>query len=171
MKFRTMYNNTTLRTGQDLSNEYEQTYKELAPYERNEKGEFLNDSPFPKLVLAEKVNIQERIQSFFEDVDLYHLLAKMAVTGDVSFLNKKAGFYADISNIPNNYNDINEYYKNLSKQYNALDPKIKDLINSGLDDQDLENAINELNNKDVKQDVKIDVKADIKKEVNNNENK
>ena len=109
MKFRGQYINTTLRTGQDLSREYEQTYVELAPFARNEKGEFLNDSPFPKLIEGEKVNIQERINSFFEDVDLYSILKKVSLTGDLSYLDRKAGFYGDFSNLPNNYNDLNDY--------------------------------------------------------------
>ena len=174
-KFRTQYSNHELIKGQDLSRIYEQTYKELAPYERNEKGEFLNDSPFPKLVSAEKVNIQERIDSFYEDVDLYHILARVAVTGDVSPLNVKTGFYADISNIPNNYNDINVYYKNLSSEFNKLDPKLKELISSGLTGDDLDKALAEFNNnnvqKDVQKDVQNDVKQDLNSEVKSNENK
>lgn len=169
-KFKSQYSNFEPIKGQDLSNVYEQTFKELAPYERNEKGEFLNDSPFPKIVPAEKVNIQERIDSFFEDVDLYHILARVAVTGDLSPLEKKTGFCGDISNIPNNFNDINDYYKNLSQQYNSLDVNIKELVSSGLSGDDLINAINNLNKKDVQKDV---VKQDINKESEkvNNESK
>lgn len=151
-KFKSQYNNCVPIVAQDLSNVYEQTYRELAPYERNEKGEFLNDSPYPKLVPADKVNIQEKIDSFFEDVDLYHILSRVALTGDLSPLDKKSGFYGDISNIPNNYNDINDYYKNLSKEFNSLDDNIKDLVNSGLSGDDLIKAINDLNKKDYVQE-------------------
>ena len=115
----------------DLSNQYEDTFIELAPYARNEKGEFLNDSPYPKLVPGEKVNIQERIDSFFEDVDLYSLLAKVGATGDTSYLDKKRGFYSDVSNIPNNYNEINSYYKNLASSFSKLPDPIKEMIKNG----------------------------------------
>lgn len=169
MKFRGQYLNTTDRTSQDLSREYEQTYIELAPFARNEKGEFLNDSPFPKLVEGEKVNIQERINSFFEDVDLYSILKKVSLTGDLSYLDKKAGFYGDFSNLPNNYNDLNNYYKELAKDFNNLPDAVKEIIKS---DKPIEEVFEEINkisqkdNKDIKENTEATSEAasDVKQE-------
>lgn len=136
MKFRGQYCNCTLRSSQDLSRRFEQTYKEIAPFARDEKGNFLNDSPYPILVEGDKVDIQERIDSYRDDVDLYSILKKVSLTGDLSYLDKKAGFYADFSNIPHNYNDINDYYKSLAKDFRELPQDIREAILSGkpLDD-------------------------------------
>ena len=142
MKFRGQYCNCTLRSSQDLSRRYEQTYKELAPFARDEKGNFLNDSPYPILVEGDKVDIQERIDSFRDDVDLYSILKKVSLTGDLSYLDKKAGFYGDFSNMPHNYNDLNDYYKRLAKDFRELPQDIREAIVSGkpLDDIFKENV-------------------------------
>lgn len=136
MKFRGQYCNCTPRSSQDLSRRYEQTFKEIAPFARDEKGNFLNDSPYPILVEGEKVDIQERIDSFRDEVDLYSILKKVSMTGDLSYLDRKAGFYADFSNMPRNYNDLNDYYKSLAKDFRELPQDIREAILSGkpLDD-------------------------------------
>lgn len=151
-KFITPFSNSETRTSQDLSNQYEQTYIELEPYARNDKGEFLNDSPFPKLVEGEKVNVQEQIDSYFEDVDIYSILKKVAATGDFSYLNRKAGFYADISNLPNNYNDLNNYYKSVASSFKTLPKEIQDLIKAGASDAEVAKALDALDpaNKNIK---------------------
>lgn len=169
MKFRSQYNNTTIRVAQDLSNRYEQTYIEVPPYARNEKGEFINDSPYPALIEGEKVNIQDRIDSFFEDVDLYSILKKVSKTGDLSYLDKKAGFYADLGNMPTNYNDINLYYKNLAMNFKNLPSDVKALIAS---DEPIEkviekiNKINSINNQNIKEDSSVvkETVEDVKQE-------
>lgn len=141
--FKTQF--TTLeRKGIDLSNPYEETFIELEPYARNDKGEFLNDSPFPKLVSNGKVNVQERIDSFRDDVDLYKILDKVLTTGDISYLDRKAGFYGDISDLPDNYNDLQDYYKNVSKEFNTLPDDLKDLIRNGASDDDIQAYMNDL---------------------------
>ena len=141
IKFMTPFNCDRTRTPQDLSNQFEQTYIELEPYARKDNGEFLNDSPFPKLVPGEKVNIQERIQSYFEDVDIYSILKKVAATGDLSYLNRKEGFYGDISNLPDNYNDINEYYKSVASKFRNLPVDIQNLIKNGASDEAIAKAL------------------------------
>lgn len=158
MKFRGQYCNCTLRSSQDLSRRFEQTYKEIAPFARDEKGNFLNDSPYPILVEGEKVDIQERIDSYRDDVDLYSILKKVSLTGDLSYLDKKAGFYADFSNIPHNYNDINDYYKSLAKDFRELPKDIRDAILSGKPLDDIfkdnvqENVQQEIKESEIKQD-------------------
>lgn len=168
MKFKSQFNNFTEKTSLDYSNQYEQTYVELEPYARNDKGEFLNDSPFPKLVPGDKINVQERIDSYFEEVDLYHILAKVASTGDLSYLDKKAGFYGDISNIPNNYNDINSYFKNIGDEFKKLPSEIKDLINSEVSDDEFNEGVNNYINS--KNNVN-NVNNNNESEIDNNENK
>lgn len=165
MKFKGQYCNCTLRSSQDLSRRYEQTYKELAPFARDEEGNFLNDSPYPVLVEAEKVDIQERIDSFKEDVDLYSILKKVSLTGDLSYLDKKAGFYGDFANMPNNYNDLNDYYKRLAKDFREMPEDIREAILSG-------KPLDEIFKEDVQKNVQDNQQENIKEsEIKENENK
>lgn len=98
------------KTGQDYSNSMEDVFEEVPPFAYDEEtGEFLNKSSFPKLVKTGQVNVQERIQSFLEDVDIYSILAKFAMSGDESLLKRQVGFYGDISTVPDNIHDFDSY--------------------------------------------------------------
>ena len=82
-----------------------QKFIEIPPYAKDDKGKIINMTSEPVLKENGEFDIQDYIQSFYEDCDLYHLLAKVARTGDMSLLNQKQGVYADISNMPDNIHD------------------------------------------------------------------
>lgn len=56
------------------------------------------------------IDIYEKIQSYKDDCDIELIIARCLATGDNSFLNRKQGFYADVSKMP----------KNLAEVYSAV---------------------------------------------------
>lgn len=140
--FRSMWCNPYNPIFQDLSNEFEETYEEIPPYTKDEEGNWLNDTSVPKLVSAGKINIQERIQSFLDDVDIYKILERFAYTGDLALFNQTPSYDndIDISSIPDNINDFNEYYNKFRADLSSLNPDLARLI---LDDNVLSSDIEE----------------------------
>lgn len=119
------------KSSQDLSREEEVVYKEIPPYAKDlETGELLNDSPVPKLVENGKVNIQEKIQSFKDDVDIYKILEKYAYSGNPEFITKRAPQKGDIdiSQFPDNINDFDYMSRGNIEILNSLDHDIASAI-------------------------------------------
>ena len=133
-KFRSMWFNPYKSDPQDLSNEFEDTFIEIAPFTRDEKGNWLNDSSVPKLVPNGKINIQERIQSFKDDVDIYKILERFAYTGDMALFNQRPSMDndIDISNLPDNLNDFNDVFNNMKDTLGSLHPDLAKMV---LDDK------------------------------------
>lgn len=52
------------------------------------------------VVDGDKEDRQAYIDSFADECGVYNVLKKYAITGDASLLNRKEGFYADISDLP-----------------------------------------------------------------------
>ena len=76
--FRTMYSGIK-KTAEDCSDPYQKTYKELPPYAVDpETKKILNKKSVPVLVEDEPFNIDEYIQSFKDDCDIYTILEKFA---------------------------------------------------------------------------------------------
>lgn len=126
--FRTMFSGIK-KTAEDCSDPYQKTYKELPPYAVDpETKKILNKKSVPILVEDEPFNIDEYIQSFKDDCDIYTILEKFALTGctDQSLINKGVMSFGDISELPDNFNDLNEYFENANKklsQFNEVTAK------------------------------------------------
>ena len=89
------------KTGLDYSRKLEKQYKEIPPYAKNEKGEFINDKSVAVLVEAEPFDIDEYIQSFKDECDIYKILEKAYLSQNISLLNQyPGGVYDDISDLP-----------------------------------------------------------------------
>ena len=133
-KFRSMWCNPYKVEPQDLSNEFEETFIEIAPFTRDEKGNWLNDTSVPKLVPNGKINVQERIQSFADDVDIYKILERFAYSGDMSLFNQRPGLDndIDISNLPDNLNDFNDVFNDMKDSLGSLHPDLAKMV---LDDK------------------------------------
>ena len=117
-KYPTMYSGFGLRTAQDLSNVYEDVYTEVPPYAKDENGKFINATSEPVIKKTGRVNVQEKIQSFRDDVDIYKILEKMALAGQpLSDVYVDENSVLDYSNIPDNINDFNAW---VSANYDAL---------------------------------------------------
>ena len=59
-----------------------------------------NDTRDFIVVDGEKEDRQAYIDSFADECGVYNILKKYALTGDMSVLNQRQGFYGDISNLP-----------------------------------------------------------------------
>ena len=121
------------RTPQDCSDPMQKRFKELPPYAVDVKtGKLINKLSVPVLVPDEPFNIDEYIQSFKEDTDIYTILEKFALTGctDTSLINKGVMSFGDISELPDNFNDMNEYFENANKKLNTMSKELaQDILN------------------------------------------
>lgn len=120
MEFRSHYNIVDDRQPKEF-NPLVKKFRTLAPYAKDKEGKIINDSPFPKRVENGCTNIDEFIQSFKNDTDLYCLIEKYIKTGDESIINKKQGFYGDFSNLDKmSYNDLRNFSKDFNVKVNSL---------------------------------------------------
>lgn len=144
------------KTGQDYSNPMEDVFEEVPPFAYDEEtGEFLNKSSFPKLVKTGQVNVQERIQSFFEDVDIYSILAKFAMTGDESLLKRQVGFYGDVSTVPDNIHDFDVYVTSNLAALKKVSPELASVVlNENSSEADIRAAVDKYASSFVKEDKK-----------------
>ena len=82
VRFNSMYGPGVQKTGQDLSRTKEDVFEELPPFAMDSEGNFLNKSSNPKVLRVGEVDVQERIQSYANDVDIYHILERLTLSGD-----------------------------------------------------------------------------------------
>lgn len=116
--FRTSYGGV-VKSKMDYSNPLQDRWKEIPPYAVDlETGKIINKLSVPVLVPDEPFNIDEYIQSFKDDCDIYTILEKFALTGctDTSLINKGVMSFGDISDLPDNFNDLNEYFEAANKK-------------------------------------------------------
>ena len=157
-----MFSAGVVKTGQDFSNAMEDVYEEVPPFAYDEEtGEFLNKSSFPKLVKVGQVNVQEKIQSYFEDVDIYTILAKFAMSGDESLLKRQVGFYGDISTVPDNVHDFDAYVTRNLAALKKVSPDLASVVlNENSSEADIMAAVDKYASSIVKskEDKKDEVK-------------
>lgn len=134
------------KVAQDLSNSLVDVYTELPPFAIDlDTGKLLNSSRDPKKVLAGKRDLQEEIDSYRDDCDIYKILAKVAASGDTSFLNRKVGTFADLAHLPDNMNDLHFYVNNLP---NNVEPDVlKIALGDAMTSPDVVKAIGDYVNK------------------------
>lgn len=87
---------------------------------QNHDFQWDNDLRDFKVVETDKEDREAYIQSFAKETGVYNIMKMYAKTGDISVLNKKQGFYGDISNIP-----VDEL--NPAKRTAAAEKAVKDL--------------------------------------------
>lgn len=127
--FRSMWCNPVPYTGIDLSNEFEEVFEEVAPYAIDvATGEIINKSSVPTLISKGKVNVQERINSFAKEVDLYSILEKFAYSEDPSIINVRQCQYGDIASLPNNLNDFAVYVNNNMDKLKEMNPELATMV-------------------------------------------
>lgn len=146
VQFRSMWNNPFGVVGQDLSDPFLDTFIEIPPFTRDDKGNFINDTSVPKFKKTGKINVQEQIQSYADEVDIYKILEQFAATGDDSLLNRVNGFYSDISEVPTNFNDYQDYLiKNINNlDYVSKELKEKILTGESISSVDIDNEVRAL---------------------------
>lgn len=127
--FRTMWFNPYGITAQDLSREIEDVYTEITPYAVDpETGKFLNDSSVPKILKTGTINVQERIQSFANEVDLYSILEKFAYSDDPALVNARPCAYGDLSELPNDLNGFSMFVNAQFNKLNDMNPELAKMV-------------------------------------------
>lgn len=114
IKFVSMYGSNEFHTPLDYSDPYQDVFEEIPPFALDEKGNILNKSSFPIFKKTGKINVDEKIQQFKDEVNIYKILEKVALTGDDSYLNQRLASFSDIIDLPDNINDMNEYIKKVT---------------------------------------------------------
>lgn len=127
--FRSMWCNPYGISAQDLSREIEDVYTEITPYAVDpDTGKFLNDSSVPKIIKTGTVNVQERIQSFAKEVDLYSILEKFAYSDDPALVNARPCAYGDLSELPNDLNGFSMFVNAQFNKLNEMNPELAKLV-------------------------------------------
>lgn len=131
------------KSSQDLSNVFEDVFEEIPPYSVDIKtGDLINKTSLPIIKKVGKVNVQEKIQSFVDDVDIYKILERVAISGDTNLFNRRIGTFGDFVNLPDNLNDFNDYVrKSFSNSSNLPDELIKAALNNSIKSGELESLI------------------------------
>lgn len=143
IKFNYMYGSGVEKTGQDLSRTMEDVFEELPPFAMDAEGNFLNKSSFPKLVKTGQVNVDERIQSYADDVDIYKILERMVMSGESLPEPKHDGLVYDFSMIPDNIHDFERYISNSLDSLAKVSPELaKVILSEGASEADIKTAIN-----------------------------
>lgn len=114
--FETQFNNSKT----NISSNSGSRYLDLFHFEYNDKGEKF-------LVPYDKKDVYAEIQTYAHDNDIYVLLKKY-LGGDLTALDKNKGFYADITNVPNNINDWHNRIEQGKDIFNGLPIEFKEMF-------------------------------------------
>lgn len=127
---------------QECDNPYVEQFKEIPPFTQDPTtGEVLNDTPFPKLVKVESMNIQEYIDSF-DDKDIYSMIRNLIKDPlGVSRAKLNDSMVADTTIYPKNIHDAESIINKGVVAKDSLDPRIVEAIN---DDSKLKSVIMEI---------------------------
>lgn len=112
----------------DLSRETEETYIAIPALATNKDGEVINMSNETKLMKNGKVNVQEKIQSYHDEVDLYHILDRVARPEEAVELYGRTKAYADVSGMPDNLNDFANSKNTANASFNSLSDNEKQAV-------------------------------------------
>lgn len=141
MAFKTMYS-TTWREPQKFS-PMVKIYKEIKPGTFDKDGNILNKNDHNILIEAGEENLQEKIQSYADSVDIYKMIEKFILTGDESYINNGKGAYMDLSSLPDNINDFQDYKKQALEKAQKFDSDLANniVVNQGITDTALDEYI------------------------------
>ena len=142
VRFNSMYGPGVQKTGQDLSRTKEDVFEELPPFAMDSEGNFLNKSSNPKVLRVGEVDVQERIQSYANDVDIYHILERLTLSGDSLPQPLADGKVYDYSMIPDNIHDFEKYINNSIGTLSKVSPALaKAILNADSSEADIVSAI------------------------------
>lgn len=143
MAFKTTYS-TEWREPQKMSSMVK-IYKEIKPGTFDKDGNILNKEDHNILIEAGEEDLQAKIDSFRDSVDIYKLIEKFILTGDESYINQKQGQYMDISDLPDNINDFQDFKKKALEKASTFDEDLTKniVVNQGISDSDLDAYIQE----------------------------
>lgn len=127
---------------QECDNPLVEQFKEIPPFTQDPTtGEILNDTPFPKLVKVESMNIQEYIDSF-DDKDIYSMIKNLLKDPlGLSRAKLTESMVGDTTILPKNIHEAEAIINNGVAAKDSLDPRIVEAIN---DDAKLKSVIMEI---------------------------
>lgn len=103
------------RSGDRIKEEYKLTF---------------NDDGTKELVVVGKIDVYEMIQSHKDSVDVHAIIERCAVTGDLSELYKRKGFFADLADFPTNYAEVLKNTAEAEYLWKKLPSEIKEKFNN-----------------------------------------
>lgn len=84
-----------------------------------------NDNGSYELVKDGVIHSYEDIQAWKATCDMSTIIERYIRTGDSSILNQRAGFFADVTQLPTNYAELANTLQNADMFFNALPADIK----------------------------------------------
>ncbi len=123
-RFTSQYCCTRKKSALDATYPYRNIIKRIEPFAVDKDGKVINKTSFPIFKVVGKVDIDDQIQSFKNDVDIYKILERVVATGDMSILNVRQALFEDIYNIPDNIHEVDALVKKLNTK------EVKDVINN-----------------------------------------
>lgn len=146
--FRSMWSNPYGIKQFDLSNQLEEVFEEVPAFAVDpDTGKLLNETSQPKLISKGFVNVQEKIQSFAKETDIYSILEKFAASGDTTLINARDCQYGDISELPVNLNDYAQYLSSKFKALDNLNPELAKMVaDTTISPEDIEKKANDIFN-------------------------
>lgn len=145
--FRNMWSNPYGIKQFDLSNKLEEVFEEVEPFAVDpDTGKLLNPSSQPILISKGFIDVQERIQSFAKDTDIYAILERFAVSGDTALINARDAGFGDVSEIPTNLNDIAQFVSTRFKALDNMHPELARMILENASAEEIEKKATEIYN-------------------------
>lgn len=94
--------------------------------------ERLNRGGVLALIRTGKRDLVEFINASLESTNIYNILDRFNA-GDYSVLQKRKGFYADVSTMPKSLVEVHNFMRSLRSDFENLDPKIKEKFGNSPD--------------------------------------
>ena len=113
-----MFRNVYTECSPIISNSGEKTRPNYKPM-YNENGSYT-------LVEDGVIHSYEDIQAWKATCDMATIIERYIRTGDTSILNRRAGFYADVTELPTNYAELANTLQNADLFFNALPADVKE---------------------------------------------
>ena len=85
-----------------------------------------NENGSYELVECGKIHSYEDVQAWLPMCDMGQIMERYIRTGDSSLLNKRAGFYGDVTDLPKNYAELHNMLHNADAIFDALPVELKE---------------------------------------------
>lgn len=119
----------------------ETTYR---PGAKDENGKMINDSRFDKVVKGSKTDLQEYIQSFADECDVYKILERCARSGDFSVLVGDDDNYGDTTMFKADRADNDKTLKQLQQANGQAPSELAQALLNGASDEEILSIIEKL---------------------------
>lgn len=115
------------------------------PGAKDENGKLLNDTRFDKVVNGSKTDLQEYIQSFADECDIYKILERCARSGDYTTLLAENDNYGDTTLFKADRAENDRTLKNIQEANANVSKEVAEALLSNLSDDEILSIIQKLN--------------------------